>query len=43
MPEKHSAANKGHFLRNRNPLKNEDLLKIVTDEAFYVANQMEEK
>ena len=43
MPEKHSAANKGHFLRNRHPTKNEDLLKIVTDEAFYVANSMEEK
>jgi len=42
MPEKHNAANKGHFLRNRHPTKNEDLLKIVTDEAFYVANSMEE-
>lgn len=43
MPEKHSTANKGHFLRNRHPTKNEDLLKIVTDENFYLTNNVEEK
>ena len=41
--EKRNQANKGHYLRNRNPAKNEDLLKIVTDESFYEQHNMEEK